>query len=164
MSEQPASPDPRNPEPDIGESFYGFVASDPKPTMHDGTKRLYFRAGQEHHEFAADGSRVKLPTTFHDVVAFRGAADSGEQKLAKGDWFLAAGRTQSSTNPSTGIERTEFIASRFGHDLARMNTEVGTPRRRAQMQSPNREQPERTPSFEPVEQDQPEHEQPARAM
>ncbi|MDS2171823.1 hypothetical protein Q7C18_03860 [Nesterenkonia sp. CL21] len=160
MSEQQHS----NPDPEIGEAFYGFIASDPKPTTHDGTKRLYFRAGQEHYDFAADGSRIKLPTTFHDVVAFRGAAESGERKLEKGDWFLAAGRTQSSTNPNTGAERTEFIASRFGHDLARMNTEVGTPRRRAQMQSANREQPERSVTFEPVEQDQPEHEQPARAM
>ena len=159
MNEQPT-----NPDPEIGEAFYGFVASNPQPTTHNGTKRLYFRAGQEHYEFAPDGSRTKLPTTFHDVVAFRGAAESGDVKLAKGDWFLAIGRTQSSTNPNTGIESTEFIASRLGHDMARMNTQVGTPRRLSQMESPDRQQPQRQDTFEPVEQDQPEHEQPARAM
>ena len=159
MSEQPETPDP-----EIGEAFYGFVASEPKLTYHDGKPRLYFKAGQEHYDFAADGSRIKLPTTFHDVVAFRGAAAAGGETLSKQDWFVAQGRLEPNTNPNTGIESKEFIASRFGPDAARMNIEIGTPRRLSQMESPNRKQPERTPSFEPVEQDQPEHEQPARAM
>ncbi|MFI8597045.1 single-stranded DNA-binding protein [Rothia koreensis] len=159
MNEQP-----RDPDPELDRAFYGFVASDPQPSGSEGKKRLYFKAGQEHHDFAADGSRIKLPTTFHDVVAFRGAAESGEVKLAKGDWFLAIGRTQTSTNPNTGVESTEFIASRFGHDLARMNTQVGTPRRRSQMESPDRQRPARQVAFEPPVQDQPDYEQPARAM
>ncbi len=162
MSEQQQQQ--RNAGPDIGESFYGFVASNPQPTTREGTSRLYFKAGQEHYDTAPDGSRIKLPTTFHDMVAFRGAAEAGDRKLEKGDWFLAAGRTQKSTNPKTGVEETEFIASRFGHDLARMNTEVGTPRRLSQMESPNRQQPQRQVTFQPAEPETPEHEQPARAM
>lgn len=164
MSEQPQTPDPRNADPDVGEAFYGFVASDPQLTWHDGKPRLYFKAGQEHYDFAPDGSRVKLPTTFHDVVAFRGAAVSGKATLAPQDWFLAHGRLEPNTNPNTGVESKEFIANRFGPDLARMNIQIGAPRRRSQMDSPNRQQPQRTPSFEPVEQDQPDREQPARAM
>src|SRR5690625_7978358 len=132
MSEQKPDVDP-----EISEAFYGFVASNPKPTTRDGKPRLYFRAGQEHYGYGPDGSRTKLPTTFHDVVAFRGAAESGDVKLAKGDWFLAISRTQSSTNPNTGLESTEFIASRLGHDTARMNTPVGTTRRRARLESPD---------------------------
>ncbi|MGO2863295.1 MAG: single-stranded DNA-binding protein [Brevibacterium sp.] len=159
MNEQP-----RDPDPELGRAFYGFVASNPQPSGSGGTKRLYFKAGQEHYEYGPDGSRTKLPTTFHDVVAFKGAAIGGDAKLAKGDWFLAIGRLQTSTNPNTGIESTEFIVSRFGHDLARMNTEIGTPRRLSQMESPNHQQPARQVAFEPPEQRQPEHEQPARAM
>lgn len=159
MSEQKPDVDP-----EISEAFYGFVASNPKPTTRDGKPRLYFRAGQEHYGYGPDGSRIKLPTTFHDVVAFRGAAEAGDRKLAKGDWFLAIGHPEPSTNPKTGIEETDFIASRFGHDLARMNTHVGSPRRLSQMEPPNRQQPQRQVGFEPPEHEQPGHEQHARAM
>ena len=159
MSEQKPDVDP-----EIGQAFYGFVASEPQLTWHDGTPRLYFKAGQEHYQFAPDGARTKLPTTFHDVIAFRGAAVSGKDKLAKQDSFIAQGRLDSSTNPNTGVESTEFIVNRFGPDAARMNIEIGTPRRLSQMESPNRPQPQRQTGFEPVEHDEPGHEQPARAM
>ncbi|MCI2266638.1 single-stranded DNA-binding protein [Sediminivirga luteola] len=159
MNEQP-----RNPDPEIGDAFYGFVASEPQLTWHEGTPRLYFKAGQEHYEYGPDGSRTKLPTTFHDVVAFRGAAVSGDETLSKLDWFVAHGRLEPNTNPNTGVETKEFIANRLGPDAARMNIEIGTPRRRSQMESPNRRQPARQVAFEPPEQDQPEHEQPTRAM
>lgn len=91
----------------------------------------------------------------------RPRAESGSSKRATGSCVKTHPVEYQSQH---GAERTEFIASRFGHDLARMNTEVGTPRRRSQMQSANREQPEPAVAFEPVEQDQPEHEPPARAM
>lgn len=159
MSEQKPDVDP-----EIGQAFYGFVASEPQLTWHDGKPRLYFKAGQEHYEYGPDGSRTKLPTTFHDVVAFRGAAKSGGEMLSKQDWFLAHGRLETSTNPNTGVESTEFIANRFGHDAARMNIEIGTPRRLSQMGSPNPQQPQRQGGFEPPEQGQPAHEQPSRAM
>ncbi|MCT1438808.1 single-stranded DNA-binding protein [Brachybacterium paraconglomeratum] len=133
MSEQKPDVDP-----EIGQAFYGFVASEPQLTWHDGKPRLYFKAGQEHYEYGPDGSRTKLPTTFHDVVAFRGAAKSGGEMLSKQDWFLAHGRLETSTNPNTGVESKEFIANRFGPDAARMNIEIGTPRRLSQMESPNR--------------------------
>ena len=159
MSEQKPDVDP-----EIGQAFYGFVASEPQLTWHDGKPRLYFKAGQEHYEYGPDGSRTKLPTTFHDVVAFRGAAKSGGEMLSKQDWFIAHGRLETSTNPNTGVESKEFIANRFGPDAARMNIEIGTPRRLSQMGSPNPQQPQRQGGFEPPEQEQPAHEQPSRAM
>ena len=71
--------------PDVREGFYGFVASTPRLTYSDdGTPRLYFKAGQEHYQYD-NGTRTKLTTTFHDVVAFNGAAQWGADKLAKQD-------------------------------------------------------------------------------
>ena len=37
------------PAPELEKAFYGFVASKPKLTYHDGKPRLYFKAGQEHY-------------------------------------------------------------------------------------------------------------------
>lgn len=159
MSEQPQHRDP-----ELGEAFYGFVASEPKLTYHDGKPRLYFKAGQEHYEYGPDGSRTKLPTTFHDVIAFKGAAASGGQHLAKLDWFVAQGRLESNVNPNTGVESKEFIANRLGPDLARMNIEIGSPRRISQMDAPNRRQPERSVAFAPPEHEPAELDQPARAI
>ena len=161
MDEQQQS---QQPDPELGQAFYGFVASTPKRTYHDGVPRLYFKAGQEHHEYAPDGSRIKLPTTFHDVVAFRGAAEAGYAKLAKQDWFIAHGTLKPSTNPKTGVESNEFIANRLGHDAARMNTEVGTSRRLSQMEPPKQAGPERAVEFSAPEPEQPKTVQPARAL
>lgn len=107
-------------------------------------------------------------------VVVAGIVGSGKSSLAKSLYTRSLGfgrRVYIPGDPkgehtavATGVESKEFIASRFGPDAARMNIEIGTPRRLSQMESPNRKQPERTPSFEPVEQEQPEHEQPARAL
>lgn len=162
--EQNMSDQEQQRDPEIGQSFYGFVASEPRLTYHDGKPRLYFKAGQEHFDYAPDGSRIKLPTTFHDVVAFRGAAEYGARHLAKADWFLAQGDLKPNTNPNTGIESTEFIATRLGPDLARMNIEVGRPRRLSQMDPAERTQSHRQVTFTAPEQDQPDRDQPARAL
>lgn len=47
MNEQP-----RDPDPELDKAFYGFVASDPRPSGSEGKKRLYFKAGQEHYDWA----------------------------------------------------------------------------------------------------------------
>lgn len=160
-----------DPELDVG--FYGFVATEPKFSDENGKPRLYFRAGQIHYDYHPDGTRTQLPTTFHRIVAFDGAAVHGRDHLAKRDVFLAFGRMEDNPHPETGASRKRFIASRFGHDLARMNVTVGTPRRLVDMQQPGRETPDREQpvreqgrgsAFEHVEADPVEHAEPARAM
>ncbi|EIE97016.1 single stranded DNA-binding domain-containing protein [Saccharomonospora glauca] len=176
MSEQdPTTQAPREPDvdPELEAGFYGFVASKPKFSDENGKPYLFFRAGQIHYDYHPDGSRTQLPTTFHTIVAFEGAAVHGDTHLQKRDVFLAFGRMEDKPHPDTGASRKRFIANRFGHDLARMNYQVGTPRRLVDMQqqgreTPDREQPSREQSrssaFEPVQADQVEAEQPARAM
>jgi hypothetical protein len=111
--------------PDLRDSFYGFVASNPQLTHPEGgTPRLYFKAGQEHYRPEPDGTFTKLETTFHDVVAFRAAAVRGFERLAKQDYFVAQGQLDTSVDKDTGVQRTRFIASRLGHDLARTRYEV----------------------------------------
>ncbi|CEI47089.1 Single-strand binding protein family [Propionibacterium freudenreichii] len=117
--------------PELRDSFYGFVASNPRFSHPDGgTPRLYFKAGQEHYRPEPDGTFTKLETTFHDVVAFRGAAVRGFEKLAKQDYFVAQGELDTYVDKDTGTQRSRFIANRLGHDLARTRYEVDrTPRR-----------------------------------
>ena len=42
---------------------------------------------------------------------------------------MGLGYDKPNTNPATGVEEVEFIASRFGHDISRMNYEIDAPRR-----------------------------------
>lgn len=155
----------RQPGIDTRDSMYGFVASNPQLTYSDdGTPRLYFKAGQEHYQYAGGNSYTKLPTTFHDVVAFNGAAEHGYANLSKQDWFIAQGRVRENTNPNTGITEEQFIANRLGHDMARTDYEVDrSPRRTAERQAPDRAQ-ERSVAFEAPEAEHAERETPARAM
>lgn len=118
--------------PDLKDSFYGFVASNPQLSHPEGgVPRLYLKAGQEHYQPEPDGTFTKLPTTFHDVVAFRGAAVRGFEKLAKQDYFVAQGELDTHVDPETGAERTRFIANRLGHDLARTRYDVDRSRRQS---------------------------------
>ena len=143
--------------PDVREGFYGFVASAPRLTYSDGgTPRLYFKAGQEHYQYD-NGTRTKLTTTFHDVVAFNGAAQWGADKLAKQDWFLAHGRTSPNVNPNTGVEEQQFIASRLGHDLARTTYDVDRSQRRSAGRETVERGQDRAAGFEEPERDEPAH-------
>ncbi|MGP5291492.1 hypothetical protein ACTXL6_15635 [Brachybacterium tyrofermentans] len=164
MSTQPhhQTADQGAPAPEMEKAFYGFVASEPKLTYHDGKPRLYFKAGQEHYRYGPDGSRTKLPTTFHDVVAFKGAAIHGGQKLAKLDWFMGLGHDKPNTNPATGVEEVEFIANRFGHDIARMNYEIDTPRRVSQLA--NQAEQNRSAGFNGPAVEQPSRDRAARTL
>ena len=106
------------------------------------------------------GSSFPRPSTMwwrSEALLSSGEENARQGRLVPRDRHA---RRQART-PTPASKSTEFIASRFGHDLARMNTEVGTPRRRSQMESPDRQRPARQVAFEPPEQDQPEHEQPA---
>ncbi|WP_300080735.1 hypothetical protein [Propioniciclava sp.] len=171
MSEHdPTTPASREPDvtPELEAGFYGFVATTPKFSDENGKPTLFFRAGQIHYDYHPDGSRTQLPTTFHSIVAFDGAAMHGDRHLQKRDVFLAFGRMDDKPHPETGAPRQRFIANRLGHDMARMNYDVGSPRRTVDMHKPDREQPGREQArgvaFAHVEAEQVEAEQPARAM
>ncbi len=73
----------------------GFVASVPQLSFTEkGDARLYMKIGLEHYRREDDNSFTKLETTFHDLIAFKAAAEYGHQKLAKGDNFIADGRVR----------------------------------------------------------------------
>ncbi|HRA76293.1 MAG TPA: single-stranded DNA-binding protein, partial [Propionicimonas sp.] len=68
------------------QSFSGFVASDPQLSRtENGDARLYMKVGKEHYRQEQDGSFTQLETTFHNLVAFKAAAEQGHERLAKGD-------------------------------------------------------------------------------
>lgn len=111
-----------DPRPELKDGMYGFVASTPQFSHREGgVPRLYFKAGQDHYQ---PGTFTKTHTTFHDVVAFKGAAVRGAEKLAKHDRFLAHGYLDTYPDRETGEEKVRFIANRLGHDLARTDYEV----------------------------------------
>ena len=105
----------------------GFVASDPQLSYTArGDARLYMKVGVEHYRREEDNSFTKLETTFHDLVAYKAAAEHGYQQLAKGDNLIASGRVREYSYERDGQQFAgeEFIATRLGHDLARTRYEV----------------------------------------
>jgi len=116
------------------QSFSGFVASDPQLThTESGDARLYMKVGKEHYRAESDGSFTQLETTFHNLVAFKAAAEQGHRRLARGDKFIADGYVREYRYQDAGgqnVEGEEFVARRIGHDMARTRYEVDrTPRR-----------------------------------
>ena len=60
------------------QSISGFVASDPQLSYTDrGDARLYMKVGIEHYRKEPDNTFTQLETTFHDLIAYRGAAEQG---------------------------------------------------------------------------------------
>lgn len=114
------------------QSFSGFVASEPQLTYTEkGDARLFVKVGKEHFRQEQGGSFTELEPTFHNLVAFKAAAEQGHSRLAKGDRFIAEGfvREYSYERDGQTIEGEEFTARRIGHDMARTRYEVDrTPR------------------------------------
>lgn len=109
------------------QSVSGFVASDPQLSHTErGDARLYLKLGIEHYRREEDNSYTQLETTFHDLIAYRGAAEQGAERLAKGDNIIADGHVREYSYERNGQlrEGEEFIATRIGHDLARTRYEV----------------------------------------
>lgn len=109
------------------QSISGFIASEPQLSHTErGDARLYVKVGIEHFRKEQDDSYTKLETSFHDLVAFRAAAERGAERLAKGDNFIADGRVREYSYEREGQrhEGEEFVATRIGHDLARTRYEV----------------------------------------
>lgn len=117
------------------QSFSGFVASQPQLTYtENGDARLFLKVGKEHYRKEQDGSFTELEPTFHNLVAFKAAAEQGHARLAKGDRFIAEGFVREYTYERDGqtVEGEEFTARRIGHDMARTRYEVDrTPRGKA---------------------------------
>jgi len=117
-------------------SFTGFVASHPHFSYtENGDARLYMKVGKEHSRKEPDGSFTELEPTFHDLVAYRGAAEHGHRMLRRGDKFLASGYVreyQYQDANEQNVEGEEFIATSLGHNLARTRYTVDrAPRRTA---------------------------------
>lgn len=114
------------------QSFSGFIASQPQLTYtENGDARLFVKVGKEHFRQEQDGSFTELEPTFHNLVAFKAAAEQGHARLSKGDRFIAEGFVREYTYERDGqtIEGEEFTARRIGHDMARTRYEVDrTPR------------------------------------
>ena len=109
------------------QSISGFVASEPQLSHTErGDARLYMKIGIEHYRKEPDNSFTQLETTFHDLIAYRGAAEQGAERLAKGDNIIADGRVREYSYERNGqrYDGEEFIATRIGHDLARTRYEV----------------------------------------
>ena len=90
------------------------------------------KVGIEHYRKEPDNTFTQLETTFHDLIAYRGAAEQGAERLAKGDNIIADGRVRDYSYERNGqrYEGEEFIATRIGHDLARTRYDVDrSPRR-----------------------------------
>lgn len=116
------------------QSISGFVASDPQLSQTErGDARLYLKVGIEHYRKEPDNTFTQLETTFHDLIAYRGAAEQGAERLAKGDNIIADGRVRDYSYERNGqrYEGEEFIATRIGHDLARTRYEVDRTERSA---------------------------------
>ncbi len=120
------------------QSISGFVASEPQLSYTDrGDARLYFKIGMEHYRKEPDNTYTQLESSFHDVIAYRGAAEQGHLRLAKGDNIIADGRVREYSYERDGqrYEGEEFIATRIGHDLARTDYEVDRANRRTTARS-----------------------------
>ncbi|MWB99028.1 single-stranded DNA-binding protein [Agromyces seonyuensis] len=130
------------------QSLTGFIATEPQRSVNDdGVVRFYARIGQPHFRREPDGTFTELEPTFHDLVAFRSAAEHAFGKFAKGDRFVAEGYVHNYQTEQSGAiyEREEFIAKRIGHDLTVTNYDVDRTRRAAHTTARDMPAPEFTP-------------------
>lgn len=136
----PGGSGPVDQGPVTKEAFEGFIVSTHLGTTSQGYPEFYARVGQEHWAHAEDGTFTELPKTYHDLVAYRGAAVRAYKNLAPGDHFIASGYTDQYTSTSTGEVKERFVAHKAGHDMARTRYQVDrTPRQTQQREAPARE-------------------------
>ena len=95
-----------------GTIMVGHIAGDPRLTHSEktGTPRFYARVGVDHWRREDDGTFTKTDRTFHDLAVRYKAAEVGIELFKKGDDFIATGRFEKFTDPTTGAEREEFRA------------------------------------------------------
>ncbi|MGP5008863.1 hypothetical protein ACTXJK_18375 [Brachybacterium tyrofermentans] len=148
--EQPhPAPEPEpspTPEADVRESFKGRIKSEPTlGTTSKGKAKFYAKVEQRHWRYEPDGTYTRLPNTYHDLVAYKGAAVRAYKQLAKNDYFIAEGRMEDYLSKRTGEMKQRFAATAFGHDMAHTRYEVDrSPRRDAtEQQATERQAAER---------------------
>lgn len=90
----------------------GHIAGDPRLTHSEktGTPRFYARVGVDHWRRDDDGTFTKTDRTFHDLAVRYKAAEAAMELFKKGDDFIATGRFEKFTDPTSGAEREEFRA------------------------------------------------------
>ena len=95
-----------------GTIMIGHIAGDPRLTHSEktGTPRFYARVGVDHWRREDDGTFTKTDRTFHDLAVRYKAAEAAMDLFKKGDDFIATGRFEKFTDPTTGAEREEFRA------------------------------------------------------
>ena len=128
---------------DTHQSLSGFIASTPKLSRTEkGDAKFYARIGKEHFTRQADGTFLRGPTTFHDLVVFRTSAERAYTQFAKGDCFIAEGYTHTFTRPGPDgqtVQSEQFVAKKIGHDMARTNYTINrAPTTPAPVQDPPR--------------------------
>jgi single-strand DNA-binding protein len=112
------------------ESVSGFVASDPDLSFTArGEARFHARFGQDHFRRESDGSFTRLESTFHDLVAYRAAAERAFARFRKGDHFVAEGylHPYSFLRDGQTVSGEEFVAKKLGHDASRTEYTVDRP-------------------------------------
>lgn len=160
-------PEPE-PEPeavaDVRESFKGRIKSEPTlGTTQKGKAKFYAKVEQRHWRYEDDGTYTRLPNTYHDLVAYKGVAVRAYKQFAKDDFFLAEGRMEDYLSKSTGQMKQRFVATAFGHDMARTDYAVDrTPRRETAQRPPaERDAATRRPATQETDGQQSARQQPA---
>lgn len=95
-----------------GTIMIGHIAGDPRLTHSEktGTPRFYARVGVDHWRREDDGTFTKTDRTLHDLAVRYKAAEAAIELFKKGDDFIATGRFEKFTDPTSGAEREEFRA------------------------------------------------------
>lgn len=146
---EPEAQAERKPKLNPREALGGFIDSNPvfKHVGKEGVPKFYARVGVNHFRRSENGIPVKAGTTYHHLVAFREAAEAANDRLARGDHFIALGYVHEYQNRQ-GTPDEEFIAMRIGHDAVETDYAVF----RDINQQPSRRKPpavDRTQAFTP---------------
>lgn len=138
-----------------GTIIIGHIAGDPRLTHSEktGTPRFYARVGVDHWRRDDDGTFTKTDRTFHDLAVRYKAAEAAMDLFKKGDDFIATGRFEKFTDPTTGAEREEFRADTLTPNPVSTRLSID----REPRNGPAREAPgaDRSQAFERPEQSSP---------
>ena len=118
-------------------SLNGFIVTDPDLRFTAaGKEHVKVRVGVEQWRHEADGSFTKLDPTFHDMVAFEGAAREIYARFQRGDSFVASGYVHEYEVDAEGgsVIKEEFVARKIGHNATR--TDYSVQRRSRQQPAP----------------------------
>lgn len=131
MAEEAHPEQAPEPEADVRQSFKGRIVSTPSlDTTSTGKAKFYAKVEQRHWNYESDGTYTRLPNSYHDLVAYKGAAVRAYKNLLRGDYFIAEGRMEEYTSKSTGEMKERFVATGLGHDMAHTRYDVDrSPRR-----------------------------------